>query len=172
MSQLRKNLSRKLARHREIPDILRERGFVSVDQLELAAKDPQLQEEALVDALVALGFLNEWDLAKCVTETFQLPFLDLTTYEIPPQVEDLLPRPFLHQHLVVPVDAFGRTLALATTGGITPGVLEEIEDVAGLDVAPYVALTSAIRRTLQERFPLAGVAEEVSARFDQLFEPG
>ena len=171
MGHGRRILGRKLSRQQEIGEILRDEGYVTADQLEVAMQEQQSEGTTLVDALLSLGFATEWDVAKCLVMEFQLPFIEISTYEIAREVKDLLPPPFLHQHLLVPLDVFGKTLAMATTGGITSDELDEIEEVSGMEVALYVALASDIRRALQEHFPLNRVGEELSARFDQLFDP-
>ena len=59
---------------------------------------------------------------------------------------------------------------MATAGNISPEVVEEIEVSTSYEVALYVALSSDIQETLQNIFPLEKITNELSDKFDQLFE--
>jgi hypothetical protein len=119
--------------------------------------------------VVHLGYVTEWDVAKCLVAQLQVPFISTARYDIPREAVDLLPHAFLHQHRLVPIDIFNKALAIATVGNISQEVVEEIEVSTNLEVMLFVALGSDILKTLQERFPLDKVTSEFSQKFDQLF---
>lgn len=170
MSAPRKSIGHKLIRQRQLGELLVEEGYITKDQLDAAVEEQQAGGGLLGEILVNLGFVTEWEVAKCLVVQLQLPFLYTVLYEIPQEVQEILPHAFLHQHRIVPIDLFGMCLAIASAGSISQEVVEEIESSTGFEVALYVALTSDIQKTLQDTFPLEKVTNELSEKFDQLFD--
>lgn len=170
MRTARKLLERKLVNERRLGEMLIEEGLLTEDQLNASMKDQQAGQGPLTELLVQNGFVNEWDLAKCLVSKLQLPFIFTETYDIPRDAQEVLPAAVLHQHRIVPLDLFGKTLLLATTGNITQEMVEEIELSTNHDISLFVALISDVQLTLRTKFPLAKVADQVSQRFDQLFK--
>jgi len=166
----RKAKGQKLVRRAQLGDILCDEGYISDEQLTAAADEQKMSGGLLGEVLVTLGYVTEWEVAKCLVKQLQLPFIYTTLYDSPKEAIDLLPHAFLHQHRIVPVDIFGRTLVLATAGNIDTDVVEEIEESTKLGVALYISLNTDIHRTLQEDFPMEKVSDELSERMDQLFD--
>jgi hypothetical protein len=166
----RKLLERKLVRERRLGEILLEERLIAEDQLTNALEEQAATGGILTEILVSAGFISEWDLAKCLATRLQLPFIYTTRYEIPREAIDLLPHTLLHQHRLVPIDIFGKVLAIASAGNMSQEILEEIETSTGLEVTLYVALASDLQETLRERFPLEKVTDALSQKFDQLFQ--
>ncbi len=168
----RRNLSQKLFMQRKLGELLVESGYLADDKLKIGLEEQAQSGGLLGEILVSLGFVTEWDVAKCLVGKLQVPFIYPSKYDIPRDAVDLLPHAFLHQHRLVPLDTFGKCLTIATIGNISQDVVEEIEVSTSLDVTLYVALASDILKTLQEKFPLEKVTNEFSEKFDQLFHPG
>lgn len=170
MAKTRRAFGQKLVRRRQLGEILREEKLISEEQLETAMEEQRLSGGLIGEVLVSLDFVTEWEVAKCLVVQLQLPFVYTALYDSPPEAIGLLPHAFLHQHRLVPIDIFGKTLAIATAGNIDPEVIEEIEESTDYEVALYIALSSDIQRSLQERFPLEKVSDELAEKFDQLFD--
>ena len=168
----RKPRGQKLIRRAQLGEILRDDGYISQEQLDAATEEQKLSGGLLGEILVSLGFVTEWEVAKCLVKQLQLPFIYTTLYDSPKEAIDLLPHAFLHQHRIVPVDIFGKTLVLATAGNIDNEVVEEIEESTQLGVALYISLSTDIHRKLQEDYPLEKVSDELAERMDQLFDEG
>lgn len=168
----RRPLGRRLVRQRKLGEILVEEGYITDEQLRAAVEEQKAGGGLLGEVLVSMGFVTEWEVAKCLVGQFQLPFVYTQHYDIPKEAQTLLPHPFLHQHRMVPLDLFGKCLVVATSGSISTDVVEEIEVSTGYEVALYVALSSDIQKTLQDKFALERVTDELAQKFDQLFEPG
>ncbi|MFG0319195.1 MAG: hypothetical protein ACF8XB_18115 [Planctomycetota bacterium JB042] len=170
MAKTRRAFGQKLVRRRQLGEILRDEGLLDDEQLQTAMEEQKVSGGLFGEVLVNLGFVTEWEVAKCLVAQLQLPFIYTALYDTPVEAIDLLPHAFLHQHRMVPVDIFGKTLVLATAGNIDTDVIEEIEESTEYEVALYIALSSDIQRTLQERFPLDKVSDELAEKFDQLFD--
>lgn len=175
MANSRNTTQQKLTRMRRLGEMLLQEGLVSEEQLRTAEEERTNSGGLLSEILVAHGAIGEGDLAKCLVTQLQLPFIYTAQYDIPNDVVDKLPHAFLHQHRIVPLDIFGRTLVLATAGSLSQETVEEIESTTSFEVMLYIALSNDIQRTLQARFPLEKVANELFEKFDELYnepEPG
>lgn len=170
MTHSRGALGQKRVRQRKLGRILLEEGFISSEQLQSAITEQKSQGGLLGELLVTAGFVTEWEVAKCLVSQFQLPFIFTSHYEVSQEAAELLPRSFLHENKIVPLDVFGGCLALATTGNITSDLIDEIENTAGLEVALYVALGSDVKKTLQDRFPLDNPGHELKEPTDGVFQ--
>lgn len=166
----RKSFSQKLSRMRKLGEILIEEGFITEDQLEIATEEQASTGGPLSEILISQRFVTEWEVAKCLVVNLQLPFIQTANYDIPAEVVNLLPHAFLHQHRLVPLDRYGKCLVMATAGNITEEVVEEIELSTKNDVMMYISLSSDIQETLQAKFPLERLTNELSEKFDQLFQ--
>jgi len=172
VAHTRRYLSTKLSRLKRIGEILSEEGFITDEQLTTAAEIHESSGGALADILVSQRYVTEWELSRCLVTELQLPFVHASLYDISSDVVNLLPHAFLHQHRLVPLDVFGTSLALATNGNISEEIVEEIEETTKFEVMLYVALNSDIQKTLAVKYPLEKVTNELSDKFDQLFEEG
>ena len=170
MAGTRKPFASKLIRKKRLGEILVDEAYLSQEQLDATLEEQKASGGLLGELLVSSGFVTEWEVAKCMVSQLHLPFIYTTLYEIPEGVITLLPHAFLHQHRLVPLDLFGSCLVIGTAGDISQEVVDEIELSTGLEVGLYVALTSDIQKTLQDKFPLDKVTNELSRKFDQLFD--
>jgi len=166
----RRAFTSKLIRKKKLGEILVDEGYLSRDQLHTALEEQKASGSLLGELLVSCGAVTEWEVAKCMVSQLHLPFIYTSLYDISSEAVNLLPHAFLHQHRIIPLDLFGSCLVIATAGDISQEVIDEIELSTGLEVGLYVALTSDIQKTLQDRFPLEKVTNELSEKFDQLFE--
>ena len=166
----RKSFSNKLSRMRKLGEILVEEGFITEEQLSYANEEHASTGGPLSEILISQRAVTEWEVAKCLAAQLHLPFVYTKHYDIPSDIVDLLPHAFLHQHRLVPMDRFGKCLVMATGGNITEEVVEEIEISTKSDVMMYIALSSDIQETLQDKFPLEKLTNELSQKFDQLFQ--
>jgi type IV pilus assembly protein PilB len=159
----------RLVRLKKLGELLTQEGLVTEAELKEALEEQRRSSGLLGDILVQFGRITEWDLARCLVSQLQLPFVYTANYEIAPEVADLLPHAFLHQHRIVPLDVFGKTLVLATAGSLSQEIVEEIEATTQLEVMLNIALASDITHTLQEKFTLEKLTNALFERFDSLY---
>ncbi len=172
MATQRNSIQQRLVRLKKLGELLAQEGLISEDDLRDALDEQRRTGGLLGEILVQQGRVTEWDLARCLVSQLQLPFIYTTNYDISPETNALLPHAFLHQHRIVPLDIFGKTLVLATAGSISQEIVEEIELTTHLEVMLYISLTTDIQKTLQDRFPLEKVTDALFARFDKLYSDG
>lgn len=136
-----------------LAETLTQNGTVSAEVITDALYSQDKHGEPFVQALLSGGHISEWDLAKLVTENFQLPFLMASSYQIPDAAKVRFPKELLFQHRIIPLDVWDKVVCI-TMPVMTPyDVLAKIQKDFDCDVFPYVGLASENKKVLAELFP-------------------
>jgi hypothetical protein len=136
-----------------LAEVLTQKGTVPTEVITDALYAQDKQGEPFVQMLVGSGAITEWDLAKAVTEHFQLPFLMASNYTISDAARDKLPRNSVFQHLIVPIDVFNDVVCVVMPI-LTPfDTLMRIQKEINCDLYPYVGLISENKKVVSSLFP-------------------
>lgn len=133
-----------------LAEILTERAVVSSEVITDALYAQDKNGEAFAQILVTGGHITEWDLAKLVTEHFNLPFLMAANYQISEEAKKRLPKEVLFQHTIVPLDVFGEIVCIAMPVMISFDDMAKIQREHNCDLFPYVGLISENKKVLTD----------------------
>jgi hypothetical protein len=133
-----------------LAEILTERGVVSNEVVTDALYAQDKSGEPFVQVLVGGGHITEWDLAKIVTEHFNLPFLMVGNYQISDEARQRLPKETLFKHTIVPLDIFGDIVCVAMPVIMTFEEIARIQKEHNCDLFPYVGLITENKKVLTE----------------------
>jgi cell division ATPase FtsA len=133
-----------------LAEILTERAVVSSEVITDALYAQDKNGEAFTQILVTGGHITEWDLAKLVTEHFNLPFLMAANYQISDEAKKRLPKEVLFQHTIVPLDVFGDIVCIAMPVMISFDDMAKIQREHNCDLFPYVGLISENKKVLTD----------------------
>jgi len=97
----------------DFTDVLVRKKILSPDQLEEARSIATAQGVKLQDALAKLGYATATDCAQAMDEASGLPFVDLSTMEIPKAVVELVPESVARENLVMPLGLEGNAMRIA-----------------------------------------------------------
>lgn len=133
-----------------LAEILTDRDVVSSEVITDALYAQDKDGEPFVQVLVNSGHITEWDLAKLVTENFNLPFLMAGNYQISEAARDRLPKETLFEHTIVPLDAFGDIVTVAMPVMLSYDELAKIQKDHDCDLFPYVGLITENKKVLSD----------------------
>jgi hypothetical protein len=133
-----------------LAEILTERAVVSSEVITDALYAQDKNGEAFAQILVTGGHITEWDLAKLVTEHFNLPFLMAANYQISEDAKKRLPKEVLFQHTIVPLDVFGDIVCIAMPVILSFDDMAKIQREHNCDLFPYVGLISENKKVLTD----------------------
>lgn len=133
-----------------LAEILTERAVVSSEVITDALYAQDKNGEAFAQILVTGGHITEWDLAKLVTEHFNLPFLMAANYQISDEAKKRLPKEVLFQHTIVPLDVFGDIVCIAMPVMLSFDDIAKIQREHNCDLFPYVGLISENKKVLTD----------------------
>ena len=133
-----------------LAEILTDRDVVSPEVITDALYAQDKDGEPFVQVLVNGGHITEWDLAKLVTENFNLPFLMAGNYQISEEAQKRLPKETLFEHTIVPLDAFGDILTVAMPVMLSYDAIAKIQKDHDCDLFPYVGLITENKKVLSD----------------------
>jgi hypothetical protein len=135
-----------------LAEILTERAVVASEVITDALYAQDKHGDPFVQVLVAGGHITEWDLAKIVTENFNLPFLMAGNYQITEDAKKRLPKEVLFKHTIVPLDVFGDIVCVAMPVMLSFDEINKIQKEHACDLFPYVGLVSENKKVLGDLF--------------------
>lgn len=148
---LQKGLEAK-GEHKKIGEILIERGLISQDQLRHALRIQREKGGLVGEILVALGYVEETDIALALTSQYGFPYLPLDSYEIDPEIVKIIPERVASQYLLIPIDKFGNNLSIAMSNPLNNEAIEDVELLVGCNVQIFVSAASDIRKTIEKYY--------------------
>jgi CheY-like chemotaxis protein len=133
-----------------LAEILSDRGIVTSEVITDALYAQEKHGEPFAQVLVTGGHITEWDLAKIVTENFNLPFLMAGNYHISDEAKARLPKEVLFEHTIVPLDVFGDIVCVAMPVMLTFEAIARIQKDHQCDLFPYVGLITENKKVITE----------------------
>jgi len=126
------------ARIQFITNLLKEKGILSeaqTEQLWAQFKDnpPQSQQE-LETKLIEQELISEENLLKAYSQHLTIPYLDLETVTIDPQVVNTIPVKFAKRNVVIAFKKEGRALTVALRNPFEVHIVDELKMITGLAI--------------------------------------
>ena len=164
-------------RRRRMGDLLADAGVITHAQLQqaLEAQKAPGPRRRLGEMLIALGFVDERDIAVTLAEQLGLDTLDLSTLAIDPAVVRRLPQQLSERSGTVVVQQLsdGRYI-IAMSDPTNVLALDDVRLTLGADVLPIIAIESQIRDQLRRAWGLSaggdGLTEMVSGIGEEIAE--
>jgi type IV pilus assembly protein PilB len=147
-------------------EILLQANLITRDHLEQAVAQQRVEGGRLGTILTKLGLVKEQDVSRCLGEKFGIPYIDLDTQTIKPEVTRLLHTSIVQKHLVVPVAKSGTTLTMAMADPTNVLAVDDIKFMTGLKVELVVATEGAIRRAIERYYDSSESLQNVMASIE------
>ena len=148
MAQISKLVRKKLG------EVLVEEGALRDEQVTEGLKRQRSTGEFFGEALVALNYCSEVDIARSIVRQFGLPFLDASKYRIAREALDAVPGELMWQNQFIVLDKIGKALVIAVSGVLPGEVFEKLEKVSGSQLFLYVSTMGQIREALKKNRPM------------------
>ena len=139
--------------------ILVERGFLTQDQVEAAAKSMKAENETTLDVLVSGGTIGEDEVLGTVADQFGLKYCHVNADAISPEVVKAIPADIAKKYGVVPVVADEDSITVALSDPMGYDAVDSLRYVLhGLDVQAVIAPRAEVRAAMAKIY-----AEEENA---------
>lgn len=139
-----------------IGELLVRENLISLAQLKRAQADQRTTGKRLAYSLARLGILGERELADFLSEQYGVPWMNLTDYEIDPQVIGLIPKAIASKHAAIPVQRAGSTLLVAMADPSNIYAIDDIKFITNLNVEPVVSTEGAIEDAIARYYDRSG----------------
>jgi type IV pilus assembly protein PilB len=140
------------ARTESLGQILLEEGVVPREQLEKAIQMQHRSGGHLGRILVELGAVTEQQLAKALATQWGLPWVDLSTIEINPDVVRAIPQHIAHRHKVLAIEKTRKRMKMAIADPLNVVALDDVRLVTGLEIDAVVAAEADILAAISRHY--------------------
>jgi len=119
--------------------------------------DKALQQQAekggyIGQHLISMGFAADADIANCLSVQYNLGYLPLDNYRIPPHLLEIIPLKLMKIFSIVPLDKTGRLLAVAMADPLNEGAIEILRQITNCDVEVFISTYSELSRAIDRYF--------------------
>lgn len=139
-------------------DLLVENKIITTTQLEKALRKQQSAGKKLGDVLLELGYLKETELVMFLAKQLNIPFLELGSYKIKPEVIRELPETIARRLKAIPLDRIKDGFLVAMT---------DPTDIVGYDEIAR-KLKKNIRVVIVRESELSRIIDEVYRRTEEI----
>jgi len=136
-----------------LAEVLSQKGTIPTEKITDALYAQDKHGEQISETLVTAGHITEWDLAKVVVESFQLPFLMASNFDISKEALTKLGEETIFEHLLLPLDLYGNLVTVVMPIMIPYETLDKLQRKLDIEFFPYVGLITENKRLISELFP-------------------
>ncbi len=133
-------------------ELLVKENVISASQLMKAQEAVRQNGGRLSYNLTKLGFIKENDLTNFLSKQFGVPSIDLTSFEIDPEIINLVPRDVAEKHIVIPVNKVGSNLILAMSDPSNIFAIDDIKFLTGYNTEVVVSSEQAIKEAIEKYY--------------------
>ncbi|MEX2176724.1 MAG: ATPase, T2SS/T4P/T4SS family [Pirellulaceae bacterium] len=128
-------------------NILVERGYISVEQLQAALEEQRKgQGKLLGEILTEKGFCTDDQVIESLATVYGVPYAKLEPRMADPKAIDVLPREYIEKNLVFPLYKIRHTLTVAVCEPTNLFLIDELRSLTGLEVQVVATSAKDIRR--------------------------
>lgn len=140
---------------KRIGDMLINENVITQEQLEKALPIAKEKHKKIGETLIELGFTNELEIAKALSQQLGLELVNVSAINIPEEVQNLVSETVLRKHVMIPY-AFDKNNAnvvhVAMADPMDMVALDDFSIVTNLQAEPAVATGRDILLTLDKYY--------------------
>ncbi len=134
--------------------LLRDR-LVSPENLQRALEEQRKTGGELSRVLLKLKVVNEEQLCLVLSESLDVPVINLATFKLDPEVVKLLPKEFAQKHQIIPISRIGDQLTVALADPLDVFAIDNAKALTGMFIHKVIARPKDILSAI-DRFYDAG----------------
>jgi type IV pilus assembly protein PilB len=149
----------------KLGEILVKQGVVRPDQMTKALEEQKKSGGKIGMVLVQLGFVKDNQVLKVLEQVFQLPGLDLATFQVQQDATQLIPKDICMKHSLIPVQKVGATtLVVAFSDPSNMSVRDDLRFITRCKIQAVVATDMAIHTAIEKYYGnrVADIGQEVA----------
>src|SRR4051795_4240904 len=125
-------------------ELLVRENLISLSQLQKAQEEQRKTGARLGYSLTKLGILDEQELTSFLSKQYGVPSINLSDFEISPDVLTLVPAELAKRHQLLPVNRAGATLIVAMSDPSNIYAIDDLKFLTGYNIEVVVASENAI----------------------------
>ncbi|NOY77769.1 MAG: type II secretion system ATPase GspE [Calditrichaeota bacterium] len=152
---------------RRLGEILVDSGVITQEQLEQALVVQKRNGQRIGSILVHLGFISTQNYLEALANQLDVPYVELSDYEIDAEALKLVPGVLAQKYHVIPLFRIKNALTLAMVDPQDIEAIDEIRRISHLEIEPAIASESDIMAALEHHY---GVVLEMSDTLDEVIQ--
>ena len=150
-----------------VADKLFEKKVITSDQLS-AIKFEHVNTGKSIEQIVKdRGYVSAEDLAQAVGDAYDIPYIQLTTSQMPAELMDLVPLAVARKYRITPFELKDGKLSLAMVDPFDLQTIDFVERKTGHKVTPYISTEKNIEKVLEEQKGKE-LGEEIGAALEEI----
>ena len=143
-----------LHKKKKIGEILIANSFITKRVLSEALVYQHKFGIGITEFLIMMGYINEVDLVKALTQQFSLPYLPLEGYVIPQEIIKAVPVEIAKKYLLIPINRVGDVLSVVMADPFDAKAVKQVEKATGCKVEPFIGIFSDIQQALRKHYKI------------------
>lgn len=131
--------------------LIREK-VINQDQLKNAFDYEKKNKVTIGSALVTLGHISEEEMAQALSRQLGYPYIDLSQFEVYPDVINLIPVDIAKKHMIMPIHRIRSFLTMAMVDPTDLDVIENVRFRTSLSIQPVIASESGINDAINKYY--------------------
>ncbi len=136
----------------KIGDLLVKADLITPEQLETALQEQRQNGGLLGSNLIKLGYIEEKYLTSFLSDQYGVPAINLSEFEIDPEVIKIIPSDVAKKHHVLPVNRAGATLVVAMADPTNIYAIDDLKFMTGYNIEVVVAAEASILAAIQQYY--------------------
>ncbi len=156
----------------KVGEILVKQGLVSPEIVGKALDEQKKNGGKLTAVIMTLSGLSETQILRALEKHYQVPGVDLSKFEVPANLLQLVQREICEKHLILPVQQAGQTLVMAFADPSNLVLREDLRYITKLKIQPVVSTTVSIANAIEKFYGGSSAAKTIFELSAQQAEEG
>ena len=141
---------------------------ISLEQLRAAQDSQRKDGVSLGFALAKMGAISDQEITEFLSQQYRVQAIDLSEYEIDPEVLKLISVEVCERHKIVPVSRAGSSLIVAMADPSNLHAIDDIKFLTRYNVEPVVASEAAIAAAIERSYQAPEISyDDIMEGFDE-----
>ena len=141
---------------------------ISLEQLRAAQESQRSDGVSLGYALAKMGVITDEEITEFLSQQYRVQAIDLSEYEIEPEVIKLIGQDVAERHKIIPVSRAGSSLIVAMADPSNLHAIDDIKFLTGYNVEPVVASEAAILAAIERTYRAPEISyDDIMEGFDE-----
>ncbi|MEO0321972.1 MAG: type IV-A pilus assembly ATPase PilB [Myxococcota bacterium] len=141
---------------------------ISLEQLRAAQESQRSDGVSLGYALAKMGVITDEEITEFLSQQYRVQAIDLSEYEIEPEVIKLIGQDVAERHKIIPVSRAGSSLIVAMADPSNLHAIDDIKFLTGYNVEPVVASEAAIFAAIERTYRAPEISyDDIMEGFDE-----
>lgn len=149
-----------------LEQILLDNKALSKEQIDSALIQCQKTAKPLKDVLVSDGFLTEDQIVPYIAEQLDIPYVDLNSFVIHPEIVSSVPESIARKHKLVPLFKVKNTLTVAMTDPLDFHALDALKRQVKFDIKTVMGSPSTIKTIIEKYYGVSNSIDAALKGFD------